>query len=159
MMNPNSLRYGMRIEIEAPYSDALAATRIALADEGFGVVMEMDVRGLMKQKLDVEFLPYMILGICSPPLARRALTADPDIGLLLPCNVVVRSERDDVSIVETIDPLMIASVARESDELRAVALDIRARLQRILAALEEAASHQGRLLQERGEHARPSIGR
>lgn len=158
MDEANPLRYGMRITIDAPYADALAATRIALANEGFGVVNEMDVKAIMKQKLDVDSAPYMILGACNPPLAHRALTADPDIGLLLPCNVVVRAETGDRSIVETIDPLMMASVARQSDELRSVALEVRSRLQRILAALEEAAGDQGQLLHS-SEYARPSAGR
>ncbi|HKB78164.1 MAG TPA: DUF302 domain-containing protein [Thermoanaerobaculia bacterium] len=141
----DAIRYGLRIVIEAPFTDALAATRIALADAGFSVVMDMDVRATFKRKLDVEFEPYVIFGVCNPALALRALNANRDLGLLLPCHVVVRAEGER-SVVEAVDPLAMIALARPTDEVREVAIDARSRLLRVLAELEEAAAPRGQVL-------------
>ncbi|MFG2309358.1 DUF302 domain-containing protein [Streptomyces sp. NPDC048566] len=95
--------YDRTVKVEAPFEETVEAVREALAQQGFGVLTEIDVRATLKAKLDHEMEPYLILGACNPPLARRALEADRSVGLLLPCNVVVRTE-DDHTIVQAIDP-------------------------------------------------------
>jgi len=116
--------YGFGGIVALPYEQAIGRTRIALKDQGFGVLTEIDVRKTLREKLDAEFRPYVILGTCNPQLARRALEADLGIGLLLPCNVVVYDNGDGTSTIEALDPEAalgivgdqpaIASVAREA---------------------------------------------
>ena len=130
--------YGFGRTLPVSYDIALAHVTEALKAEGFGVLTSIDVKATMKAKLDVEFPQYAILGACNPPLAHRALTADPHVGLLLPCNVVVRALPDEAgqprTRVEAVDPISMMSVVR-NDELDAVAQDARARLLRVIAAL------------------------
>jgi uncharacterized protein (DUF302 family) len=97
--------YGRTVEIKAPFEEAVAQVREALARQGFGVLTEIDVAATLKAKLGQDMEPYLILGACNPPLAHRALEADRSIGLLLPCNVVVRGREDGGgTVVQALDP-------------------------------------------------------
>jgi uncharacterized protein (DUF302 family)/glutaredoxin len=113
---------------------AVQDARDALAGEGFGVLTEIDVQATLKQKLDADFRPYIILGACNPALARQALTGLPGVGLLLPCNVVVTTEDDGAAVVSAVDPVKMFEIVRDPD-LHPIALDVRERLKRALAAL------------------------
>ncbi|MFH1532733.1 MAG: DUF302 domain-containing protein [Pseudomonadota bacterium] len=113
--------------------DARTKVVDALAVEGFGVLTEIDVRATLKKKLDVDFRPYVILGACNPPLAYKTLQADPMIGLMLPCNVVVRQEGGDV-VVSIVDPMAMLDVTGNAD-LKAVACEAAGRLKRVRDAL------------------------
>ena len=130
--------YGFGRTLALSYDDTVAHVTEALKTEGFGVLTSIDVKATMKTKLDVDYSPYVILGACNPPLAHRALTADPNVGLLLPCNVVVRALPDEAgqprTRVEAVDPISMMGIVR-NDELSAVAQDARARLERVVAAL------------------------
>ena len=126
--------YGMATTLNLDHPTAVARIRSALADQGFGVLTEIDVAATMKAKLDVDLLPYLILGACNPPLAYRAITAAPSIGLLLPCNVVVRSIDDRHTLVEVMNPEIMVSVTGES-ELADVADEAKTRLAAALSAL------------------------
>lgn len=128
--------YGLSIDLDRPFEATVEATRVALAAEGFGVLMEADLRATFQKKLNVDTPPYVILGACSPPDALDALRAEPDLGLLLPCNVIVR--RDQAAgrtHVAAIDPVIVLGVAAKP-ELQPVAVAIRERLVRVLAALD-----------------------
>ncbi|GMV09207.1 MAG TPA: DUF302 domain-containing protein [Gemmatimonadaceae bacterium] len=132
-------RYGIGITVPLSYDEAVARTREALAREGFGVLTEIDVRATMKKKLDVDFRPYIILGACNPPIAHRALSAERDIGLLLPCNVVVYAGDDEgTSVVAAMDPVEALQLTGR-DDIREMALDVRQRLERALADVEQGA--------------------
>jgi uncharacterized protein (DUF302 family) len=129
------LTYGFKKILNASLDEADARVREALKTEGFGVLTEIDVRTTLKQKLGVDFRPYRILGACNPPLAHRALTAELDIGLLLPCNVVVYAgEEDGTSVVSILDPARQLAVSGRSD-LESLAEEVRARMRRVLEAL------------------------
>jgi len=135
-MIAQTTRYGISTTVPLDYSRAVARTKEALAGEGFGVLSEIDVAATMKKKLDVDFRPYVILGACNPPLAHRALTAERDIGLLLPCNVIVYA--DDVpgrSVVAAMDPVEALQLTG-NEEIRPIAEDVKARLTRVLEAIE-----------------------
>ena len=116
------------------YADAVPRVVEALKAEGFGVLTEIDVKATLKKKIDVDFRNYIILGACNPPLAHQALSAEPAIGLLLPCNVVVTDDADGNAIVSAIDPVQMFSVVGRND-LEPVAKDVGQRLRRVLAAL------------------------
>ncbi|WP_298798246.1 DUF302 domain-containing protein [uncultured Pseudonocardia sp.] len=124
--------YGMTITLDLPYEKAVPAVKAALAEQGFGVLTEIDARATLKEKLGHEMEPYIILGACNPQLAHRALDLDRQIGLLLPCNVVVRAEGDTRSVVSALDPQVMVSVP-ENEDLRPIADDAG---QRIRAALD-----------------------
>lgn len=123
--------YGIAIETAAPFGQTVTRVREALKAQGFGVLTEIDMRATMREKLGEEIEDYLILGACNPPLARRALAADRHIGLLLPCNVVIRTA-DGHTVVEALDPQTMITVAGEQ-ELQPVADEAAHRLR---AALE-----------------------
>lgn len=121
--------------VRLSYENALARTREALAGEGFGVLTEIDIKATLKKKLDVDFRPYTILGACNPPLSYKALSQEIDIGVLLPCNVVVyEGDSPAESIVVAIDPEV--SLARTGiAELAPVAEEVKLKLGRVLNAI------------------------
>jgi uncharacterized protein (DUF302 family) len=126
---------GLNITLKTGYTTALIRVTDALKAEGFGVLTEIDVKETMKKKLGVDFTPYKILGACNPPLAHRALTIAPEVGLLLPCNVVVRQLEEGVTEVSLVDPLAMMAVVNNS-ELQAVAKEARAKLESVAASLK-----------------------
>lgn len=129
----NAPGYAFRTHINLPYEQAIARVVAALKDEGFGILTEIDVQTTLKQKLDVTFRKYVILGACNPPLAYQALQAELDIGLLLPCNVIVyKDERG--SIVAIADPLAMLANAH-NPAVEPVAHEAQARLQRVIQRL------------------------
>lgn len=131
--------YGISTTVELDYERAVERVKEALAAEGFGVLCEIDVAATMKKKLDVDFRPYVILGACNPPLAYRALTAERDIGLLLPCNVIVYA--DDIpgrSVIAAMDPVVALEVTGNAS-IRPLAEDVKSRLTRALTAVERSA--------------------
>jgi len=127
--------YGIRRRLDLPYEEAVHRTREALKAQGFGVLTEIDVKATMKARLDVDVAPYIILGACNPPLAHRALTAEPEVGLLLPCNVVVR-EAEGGTVVEAMDPEAAMSMVK-NPAVREVAFDAKVRLVKALNSLTE----------------------
>jgi uncharacterized protein (DUF302 family) len=132
-MNPlEDIEYGMTKTLPGvSYAAAVQKTRDALAEEGFGVLTEIDIKATLKKKLDVDHRDYVILGACNPPLANQALTAEPMIGLLLPCNVVVTTDDDGNAVVSAMDPIrMFELVGR--DDVAPIAEEVRGRLNRVL---------------------------
>ena len=123
----------LRTTLDLPYEQAVDKVVAELKTEGFGVLTEIDVQTTLKNKLGAEFRKYVILGACNPSLAHRALSTTLDVGLLLPCNVVVY-EQDEGSVVAILDPLSMLGVV-ESSELDSVAQEARMRLQRVIEAL------------------------
>lgn len=127
--------YGLKKTLPLPPEEAEARAREALMAEGFGILTEIDVKATLKKKLDVDFRPYKILGACNPPLAHQALTAETDIGLLLPCNVVVyEGEEAGTSVVAILDPEKQLAVSGRTD-IAPLAEEVRARMERVLDAL------------------------
>jgi uncharacterized protein (DUF302 family) len=125
-------RYGISTTVELEYTRAVERTKEELAKEGFGVLSEIDIAATLKKKLDVDFRPYVILGACNPPLAHRALTAERDLGLLLPCNVVVyATDQPGRSVVAAMDPEAALELTG-NPEVREIAAEVRARLERVL---------------------------
>lgn len=127
---------GFKVQLEGDFDEVEARVRQALMEEGFGILTEINVRDTLKKKLDVEFRPYKILGACNPPLAHRALTAVPDAGLLLPCNVTLSQEEGNMIEVSIIDPMIMLSVGN-LPQLKSVADDAGEKLQRVVEALKE----------------------
>lgn len=129
-------QYAMKRILELDFDEADGRVRAALEEEGFGVLTEIDVKATLKTKLDVDFRRYEILGACNPLLAHEALQADGDIGLLLPCNVVVQDgERPGTTVVEAMDPVVQLGVADGAD-LRPLSEEVRSRLVRVLDGVE-----------------------
>ena len=126
--------YTLAVQVARPYAEAVEATRAALADQGFGILSEIDLAATMKAKLDVDLPPQVILGACRPPLAYEAIQVDPSIAAVLPCNVVVRSLDDATTLVEAFDPDAMVGLAG-ADALESVAADAKQRLTAALAAL------------------------
>jgi uncharacterized protein (DUF302 family) len=135
MTNLTPAQLGLNVRLNTNFDEALTRVTAALKAEGFGVLTEIDVRETLKKKLDVDFRPYKILGACNPPLAYRALSAVPEAGLLLPCNVTVSYVEDSVTDVSIVDPLSMLGLIRHPD-LEPVATEARARLDRVVAALQ-----------------------
>ena len=131
-MKTDVLDYRMRRIVDLPYKEAVERTRRELAREGFGVLTEIDVAATLQAKLNADFRPYVILGACNPSMAHRALITEPDIGVLLPCNVVVyAADARGRSVAAAVDPE--TSLARVGNEaLGPVATDVKARLRRVL---------------------------
>lgn len=127
--------YGFGVKTDLPYEQAVERTKAALKAEGFGVLSEIDVKATMKQKLDVDFEKYVILGACNPQLAHQALTEEHELGLLLPCNVVVH-EHDGRSVVSAADPEVMLGVV-ENPALSDIAHEAKERLRHALESLEQ----------------------
>ncbi len=125
--------YGMTVRLDRPFAETAERARAALKEQGFGVLTEIDVRATLREKLGTEMEDYLILGACNPPLAHRALDTDRRIGLLLPCNVVVRAD-GDATIVEALDPQVMMGVTGEPG-LKAIADEAAGRLAAALDAL------------------------
>lgn len=131
------MSYALSTTVAQPFADALAATRASLADQGFGILTEIDIQATLKAKLDVDVPSQVILGACRPPLAHAALQVEPPVGLLLPCNVVVRALDDDSTVVEALDPQVIVSLT-QNDGLSPIADDAGKRLAAALDTLTQA---------------------
>lgn len=131
--------YTMRVTTRRSYDETVEAVRAELGEAGFGVLTEIDLKATLKNKLDVDVAPQIILGACRPQLAHQALEVEPSIAALLPCNVVVRSEGEDSTVVEAFDPDIMMSFAGEdaAAALREVAADARQRLTAALDALTD----------------------
>ncbi|RSN24224.1 ABC transporter ATP-binding protein [Streptomyces sp. WAC 05977] len=128
------MKYDLSLTLDLPYEKAVTEVRAALKEQGFGVLTEIDVQATMRDKLDADMEPYVILGACNPSLAHRALEADRMIGLLLPCNVVVRADGEERSLVQALDPRVMIEVP-EREELRPVAEEAGKRIRAALDAL------------------------
>lgn len=137
-MTDTTIDYGMRTHVALPYDAAVEKVTAALKEQGFGVLTEIDVRATLKKKLDADFRRYIILGACNPPLAHRALSTELEIGLLLPCNVIVyEDETGQGSTVSIIDPNMMFGMGI-NPSLQPVADEANTRLRAVVAALEAA---------------------
>ena len=128
--------YTLRTTVDLPYDETVSATRAALADQGFGILTEIDLAATMKAKLDVDLPPQVILGACRPSLAYEALQADPSVAAVLPCNVVVRSVDEHTTIVEAFNPDVMTGLA-DNAALATVAADAKKRLTAALAGLSK----------------------
>ncbi len=122
--------YGFSVQMSCGFDEAIEKVTEALKSEGFGVLTEIDVKATLKKKIDVDRKPYTILGACNPKLANQAINADPDIGLLLPCNVLVREEDDGTITVAFMDPAAVLGLV-EQDEVRALASQVRDKLEKV----------------------------
>jgi uncharacterized protein (DUF302 family) len=128
------MSYGMTVRLTAPFALTVELVRDALKEQGFGILTEIDMKVTMREKLGTEMEEYVILGACNPPLALRALTADRDIGMLLPCNVVIRADRPAGTVVQALDPQIMVQVSGD-DELKQVADEAAGRLRTALDSL------------------------
>ncbi|MGB9149719.1 MAG: DUF302 domain-containing protein [Burkholderiales bacterium] len=126
--------YGFNITLDMPFDATLQAVTEALKKEGFGILSDIDVQATLKTKLNIDMAAYRILGACNPQLAHKALSADPDIGLLLPCNVVVRGEADGKTTVGFMDPAEVLKLVNKP-EVHELGKEVRARLERVRDSL------------------------
>ncbi|HDP88840.1 MAG TPA: DUF302 domain-containing protein [Thioalkalivibrio sp.] len=134
--------YGFSTTLTGSFNEACNTVVEKLKDEGFGVLTEIDVAATLKAKLNIDTRPYRILGACNPPLAHQALTADPDIGLLLPCNVVVREEENGEITVAFMDPEAVLGIVNKP-EVSELGRQVRAKLENVRQALVETRADQG----------------
>jgi uncharacterized protein (DUF302 family) len=133
---PEHSKYGFSRIVDVPYNEAVEKTRAALKEEGFGVLCEIDIKEKLNEKLGVDFRNYVILGACNPPLAYKTLQQEINIGLLLPCNVIVYdSDETGKSVVAAIDAKTMLSVVGGDATLDAVATEVNEKLQRVVAQL------------------------
>jgi len=126
---------GIRITLKTSFEQAIQKTIEALKTEGFGVLTQIDVKTTLKEKINVDFRRYVILGACNPTLAHRALSANPDVGLLLPCNVTVQEAGDEI-VVTAVDPIQMLGVLQEDAAVKAVAAETRTKLERVISSLK-----------------------
>jgi uncharacterized protein (DUF302 family) len=134
MDNP-AIEYGIKKTVALPVEAADERLREELKKEGFGILTEIDVKATLKEKLDVDFRPYKILGACNPPLAHQALSSETDIGLLLPCNVIVyEGDQEGTSVVGVLDPKVQLGITGRTD-IDHLAAEVRTRMERVLASL------------------------
>ena len=129
-----SSKYGFGKQVNLPFSSAVERVTQELQKEGFGVLTDIDVAATLKKKLNQEMPPYRILGACNPPLAHRALMAEPSIGLLLPCNVVVRQDEAGAVHVEIMDPNAVLDLV-DKPAITNLAREVRQKLERVLQAV------------------------
>ncbi len=127
--------YGFRTTLPVSYEQAISRVTEALKQEGFGVLTEIDVKATLKKKLDVDFKPYIILGACNPNLAYQGLQAEPELGLLLPCNVIVYDNGDGTTTVSIVDPIQMLGVVA-NPALEPIANEANTRLRRVLEHLK-----------------------
>ncbi|MDP2688577.1 MAG: DUF302 domain-containing protein [Deltaproteobacteria bacterium] len=127
-------RYGISRKLECGYDEAVERARAALAKEGFGVLTEIDVKAVLKKKLDKDFRRYVILGACNPPLALKALTIETEIGLMMPCNVIVYENDEGGATVSAVDPVVAMSMI-DNPALALAAKEVREKLERVLQSL------------------------
>jgi uncharacterized protein (DUF302 family) len=135
MTETTSSQLGLQVRLKTDFETAIQRVTEALKVEGFGVLTEIDVKSTLKKKIDVDFRPYKILGACNPQLAHKALTADAQVGLLLPCNVVVSQEDDGFINISIIDPIGMLGVV-DNPVVKPVANESRTRLERVAKSLE-----------------------
>jgi len=130
-----SKTYGIRTTVSGSYEDAVTRVTEALKQEGFGILTQIDVKDTLKKKLNVDFPKYVILGACNPPLAHRALSAETEIGLLLPCNVIVYEGKDGRTVVAAQDPDAALAIVG-NPQIDPIAADARERLVRVIESLK-----------------------
>ena len=126
---------GIRVTLKTSFEQAIQKTTDALKAEGIGVLTQIDVKNTLKEKINVDFRRYVILGACNPALAHRALSANADVGLLLPCNVTVQDAGDGI-IVTAVDPLQLLGVLQEDPAIKEVAVEARTKLERVIANIK-----------------------
>ena len=132
----NKRDYGIRKTVHRPYAEVVERTTRALQEQGFGILSEIDIRQKLKEKLGVDTADYVILGACNPPLAHKALQAEPEIGLLLPCNVIVYDAGGGETVVAAVDPDAMLSIVGENAAVAEVARDARQRLEAAIRSIE-----------------------
>lgn len=138
-----STNLGFDVELPAAFDATVTRVKEALKQEGFGILTEIDLRAAFREKLGREFRPFVILGACNPPLAYAAISADPAVGLLLPCNVTVESVGEQRTVVRLTDPVALLGAAREaSPELAGVARDAGERMVRVRNLLQQTSRHE-----------------
>jgi uncharacterized protein (DUF302 family) len=128
------MEYGISKQVNYGFSEAVEKVTEELKKEGFGILTSIDVKKTLKAKIDVDFTDYVILGACNPPLAHRALSSEMEIGLLLPCNIVVYVNKDENTMVSAFDPMLMSEIISNAT-LQEVAGEVREKLKRVIEAL------------------------